>query len=150
MLWFTCINFQVEFWVFFEKLCKIGRNLDWHVLPYKVNMQHSPSCFTHSFLDIWQIVLHMMGHLNPLQSNSTQCNIHSSHIATENCMKCGFLYETDCLRNYCEDTFWMNLDILCRCRSLTMVNEYSHTECYTLTMHRSNTLINIPRLNAAC
>ena len=80
----------------------------------------------------------------PLQSNSTQCNMHSSHVATENCMKCGFSYETDCWRNYCEERFWMKLDILCRCRSLTMVDL---TECCTLTMHRNYMLIKIPTLN---
>ena len=50
----------------------------------------------------------------------------------------GFSYETDCWRNYCEERFWMNLDILCRCRSLTMVYL---TECCTLTMHGNHTLI---------
>ena len=33
-------------------------------------------------------------HFVPLQSNSTQCNIHDSRAATENCMKCGISYET--------------------------------------------------------
>ena len=73
----------------------------------------------------------------PLQSNSTQCNMHSSCVATEHCMKCGFSYETDCWRNFCEESFWINLDILCRCRSLTMVDL---TECCMLTVHRSHTL----------
>ena len=44
-------------------------------------------------------------HFIPLQSNSTDCNVHDSHADTENCMKCGFLYETDCWRNYCEERF---------------------------------------------
>ena len=35
----------------------------------------------------------------------------------------------------------MNLDILCRCRSLTMVYL---TECCMLTVHRKHTLISIP------
>ena len=81
----------------------------------------------------------------PLQSNSTDCNVHDSHADTENCMKCHFSYETDCLRNYCEERFWMNLDILCRCRSLTMVDL---TECCMLTVHGSHMLIKIPTLNA--
>ena len=66
--------------------------------------------------------------------------MHSSHIATENWMKCGFSYETDCCRNYCEESFWINLDILCRCWSLTMVDL---TECCMLTVHGSHTLIKI-------
>ena len=37
-----------------------------------------------------------------MQSNSTQCKVHDLRAATENCMKCGFSYETDCWRNYCE------------------------------------------------
>ena len=41
----------------------------------------------------------------PLQSNSTDCNVHNSHADTENCMKYDFSYETDCLRNYCEERF---------------------------------------------
>ena len=41
----------------------------------------------------------------------------------------------------------MNMDILCRCRSLTMVDL---TECCMLTVHRSDTLIKIPTLNATC
>ena len=36
-------------------------------------------------------------HFVPLQSNSTQPNMHDSHADTENCMKCGFSYETDFL-----------------------------------------------------
>ena len=28
-------------------------------------------------------------HFVPLQFNSTQCNVHSPHVATENCIKCG-------------------------------------------------------------
>ena len=77
---------------------------------------------------------------------SVHSNMHSSHVATENCMKCGFSYETDCCRNYCEESFWMNLDILCRCRSLTMEDL---TECCMLTMHGSHMLIKIPTLNDA-
>ena len=46
----------------------------------------------------------------PLQSTSTDCNVHDSHAATENCMNCGFSYETDCWRNYCEKRFWMITD----------------------------------------
>ena len=34
-------------------------------------------------------------HFVPLQSTSTQCNIHDSRAATQNCMKCGISYETD-------------------------------------------------------
>ena len=49
-------------------------------------------------------------------AHSVTCMV--SHAAAENCMKCGFSYETDCWRDYCEDSFWMNLDFLCRCRSL--------------------------------
>ena len=67
--------------------------------------------------------------------------MHDSRADTENCMKCGFSYETDCWGNYCEERFWMNLDILCRCRSLAMVDL---TESCTLTMHGSHTLIQIP------
>ena len=80
-------------------------------------------------------------HFVPLQSKSTQCNMNSSRVATENCIKCGFSYETDCCRNYCEESFWMNFYILCRCWSLTMVDL---TECCMLTVHRSHTLIRIP------
>ena len=36
------------------------------------------------------------------QSNSTHCNVHGSRAATENCVKCGISYETDCCGNYCE------------------------------------------------
>ena len=58
----------------------------------------------------------------------------------------------------------MNLDILCRSRSLTMVDlteccmltvhgshtliKISNSDCYTLTMHGSHMLIKIPTLNA--
>ena len=49
-------------------------------------------------------------HFVPLQSFSTDCNVHHSHVATENCMNCGFSYETDCWRNYCEKRFWMITD----------------------------------------
>ena len=35
----------------------------------------------------------------------------------------------------------MNLDILCKCRSLTMVDL---TECCMLTMHGTHTLMKIP------
>ena len=77
-------------------------------------------------------------HFIPLQSKSTQPNMHDSHADTENCMKYGFSYETDCWRNYCEERFWMNLDILCRCRSLTMVYL---TECCMLTIHGNHMLI---------
>ena len=80
-------------------------------------------------------------HFVPFQSNSTQLNMHDSRADTENCMKCGFSYETDCWGNYCEERFWMNLDILCRCRSLAMVDL---TESCTLAVHRSHTLIQIP------
>ena len=81
-------------------------------------------------------------HFIPLQSNSTQSNLHDSHGDTENCMKYGFSYETDCWRNYCVERFyWKNLDILCRCRSLTMVDL---TECCMLTVQGSNTVIKIP------
>ena len=73
-----------------------------------------------------------------------QITNNGSGVATENCMKCGFSYETDCCRNYCEESFLMNLNILCRCRSLTMVDLI---ECCMLTMHRSHTLIKIPTLN---
>ena len=92
----------------------------------------------------------------PLQSNSTQPNMHDSCADTEDCIKCGFSHETDCWRNYCEDSFWMNLDILYRCRSLATnrmlhincaqkphVNQDSHTECCTLTIHQSHMLIKI-------
>ena len=34
-------------------------------------------------------------HFVPLQSNSTQFNMHDSHSATENCMKCGISCEID-------------------------------------------------------
>ena len=44
-------------------------------------------------------------HFIALQSNSTDCNVHDSHADTENCMKCGFSYETDCWRNYCGERF---------------------------------------------
>ena len=67
-------------------------------------------------------------HFIPMQSNSTQHYVHDSHVETENSMEYGFSYETDCWGNYCEERFWMNLDILCRCKSLTMVDL---TECYT-------------------
>ena len=80
-------------------------------------------------------------HFVPLQSNSTDWNVHDSHADTENWMKCGFSYETDCWRKYCEERFWMNLDILCRCRSLTMVDL---AECCMLTVHGSHLLIKIP------
>ena len=30
---------------------------------------------------------------------------NGSCVATENCMKCGFSYETDYCRNYCEENF---------------------------------------------
>ena len=53
---------------------------------------------------LWAFPVHFV----PLQSNSTQCNMHSSHVATDNCMKCDFSYETDCCRNYCEESFWVN------------------------------------------
>ena len=33
-------------------------------------------------------------HFVPLQFNSTPCNVHSSHVATENCIKCGNLPQT--------------------------------------------------------
>ena len=33
-------------------------------------------------------------HFVPLQSNSTQCNVCNSCVATENCIKCGISYET--------------------------------------------------------
>ena len=33
-------------------------------------------------------------HFVQLQSNSRQFNMHDLHAATENCMKCGFIYET--------------------------------------------------------
>ena len=39
-------------------------------------------------------------HFVPLQSNSTQCNMHDSHVATENCMKCGISYETHFLATF--------------------------------------------------
>ena len=39
-------------------------------------------------------------HFVPLQSNSTQCNIHDSHVATENCMKCRISYETHFLATF--------------------------------------------------
>ena len=52
-------------------------------------------------------------HFVPLQSNNTQCNVHGSPVATENYMKCGFSYETDCFGNYCEERFLMNLDFIC-------------------------------------
>ena len=39
-------------------------------------------------------------HFVPLQSKSTQPNVHDSHADTENCIKCGFLYETDCWGYY--------------------------------------------------
>ena len=42
----------------------------------------------------------------PLQSNSIQYNMHSSHVATENCMKCGLSHETDCWGNYCVERFY--------------------------------------------
>ena len=35
-------------------------------------------------------------HFVPLQSKSTQCNVHDSHAATENYMKCCFSYESKC------------------------------------------------------
>ena len=41
----------------------------------------------------------------PLRSNRTQLSVHDSHVDTENCMKCGFSYQTDCFRNYCEERF---------------------------------------------
>ena len=64
----------------------------------------------------------------PLKSNSTQPNVHDSCADTEDCIKCGFSHETDCWRNYCEDSFWMNLDILYRCRSLA-TNRMLHINC---------------------
>ena len=39
-------------------------------------------------------------HFVPLQSNSTQCNMHDSRVATENCMKCGISYETHFLATF--------------------------------------------------
>ena len=45
-------------------------------------------------------------HFIPLQSNSTQPNVHDSHADTENCMKYGFSYETDCWGNYCVEWFY--------------------------------------------
>ena len=93
-------------------------------------------------LGCWGHFLYILYHYNPTAHSS---NMHTSRVATENCMKCGFSYETDCCRNYCEESFWTNLDILCRCTSLTMVDL---TECCMLTVHGSHTLIKIPILNA--
>ena len=45
-------------------------------------------------------------HFVPLKFNSTQCNVHDSHADTENCMKYGFSYETDCWGNYCVERFY--------------------------------------------
>ena len=45
-------------------------------------------------------------HFIPLQFNSTQPNMHDSHADTENCMKYGFSYETDCWENYCVERFY--------------------------------------------
>ena len=42
---------------------------------------------------LWAFPVHFV----PLQSNSTQPNMHDSHADTENCMKCGFSYQTDFL-----------------------------------------------------
>ena len=48
-------------------------------------------------------------HFVPLQSNSTHCNVHGSHAAAENCMKCGISYETEHLhiniQNILQNTF---------------------------------------------
>ena len=45
-------------------------------------------------------------HFISFQSNSTQSNMHDSHADTENCMKYGFSYETDCWGNYCVERFY--------------------------------------------
>ena len=45
-------------------------------------------------------------HFIPLQSNSTQPNVHDSHADTENCMKYGFWYERDYWGNYCVERFY--------------------------------------------
>ena len=56
------------------------------------------------------------------------------HASTEKCMKCGFSYETDCWRNYCEERFLIQ----------TFYRSLDPTECCTLTMHGSHMLIQIP------
>ena len=45
-------------------------------------------------------------HFVPLQSNSTQRNVHDSHADTENCTEYGFSYETDCGGSYCVERFY--------------------------------------------
>ena len=60
---------------------------------------------------------------------SVHSNMHSSCVATENCMKCGFSYETDCCRNYCEESF---------------LNEFGHFMQMQITDNgRSNRMLHV-------
>ena len=79
--------------------------------------------------------LYILFHCNPT-AQIVMCMIHMQIQRTA--WNGAFSYETDCFRNCCEERFWMNLDILCRCRSLTMVDL---TECCMLTVHRNYRLI---------
>ena len=108
-------------------------------------------------------------HFIPLQSKSTQPNVHDSHADTENCMKYGFSYETDYWGNYCVEILlnkfghFMQMQITDNGRSNRMlhinhawephINEDSFrsdsfSKRMMLTVHRSDTLIKIPILNA--
>ena len=108
-------------------------------------------------------------HFIPLQSNSTQPNVHDLHADTENCMKYGFSYETDYWGNYCVEILlnkfghFMQMQITDNGISNRMlhvnhgrephINEDSFisdslSKRVILTVHRSDTLIKIPTLNA--
>ena len=85
----------------------------------------------------------------PLPHNSTQCNMHGSRAATENCMKCGISLKQSFGQIIVK---WYPLEIPCtwitalsNFKQINLKSVYIYTpKCCTLTVYGSHTLLQIP------